>query len=428
MHRLTFSLIVVVVSSVIGLGWGIDQWYNKRLHNQEDPVVEAFRATGQLLAHSLDALPNEAAWPAAETNHLQPQLVVYSDFPLPDDLARRFEAGEPLLLESGDRLSLHFYLPVRQQVLSLTLPPETTVDELSLHWRWLLTLLFYLGVVALVALWLYPLLKRLALLRSAAEAFGAGELRARVQVHAHSYIRDVELAFNRMAQRIEQLVADNKLLSHGLSHDLRTPLARLRFGLDVLAEADLPQQQQKQLDHLNRDLAAMEALVEALLSYARLETAQINFSAERLMLAGFLRQLTADFYRDQIRLEVTPESETLTIVADPDYLAMLCHNLIQNALHYGKGRVRMSLTSTANTLCLSVEDDGPGIPQDERERLLMPFCRGENPAGRKGHGLGLAIVERIALRHNADLQLGESSDLGGLAVLVTFTLSEASER
>ena len=432
MQRLTLSLLLVVLTAVVGLGWGIDRWYSAQFEETEDPTVNAYKILGRELALVLDSVESAQTKEFVQSNdwldswlaasQLQPQLTAYSDFPLPGDVKNNFEAGEPLLLESGNQLSLHYYLARQRQVLSFNLPDELLQDNNNAL-RWLLTLLFYGGVILMVLIWLYPLLRRLALLRKTAQAFGAGDLHARIAADKHSYIRTIEQDFNRMAQRIEQLIADNKLLSRGLSHDLRTPLARLRFGLDILEEADLTAEQQQNLAHLNRDLIAMESLVEALLNYARLEQAVITFSPQPILLAAFATQIRDDFYRDQVELFIALSAQAEKVQADPEYLAMLIHNVLQNALRYGRGRVQLSVQLVDGHLQLLVDDDGLGIPVAERANVLQPFYRGNSnhvANSASGHGLGLAIVERIAQWHHADLDLGESEHLGGLRVSLTF--------
>jgi two-component system OmpR family sensor kinase len=417
-QRLTLSLLLVVLTAVVGLGWGIDRWYNAQFAGVEDPTLGAYKNLGREMAQLLDTDVQNTSWLAS--SGLRPQLTAYIDFPLPGDVKNNFETGAPLLLESGDQLTLHFYLARRQQVLSFSLPDELR-QEGNNALRWLLTLLFYGGVIAMVLVWLYPLLRRLALLRRTAQAFGAGDLQVRIAADKHSYIKTIEQDFNRMAQRIEQLIADNKLLSRGLSHDLRTPLARLRFGLDVLEEADLTPAQQQNLAHLNRDLMAMESLVEALLNYARLEQATIAFAPKPIQFARFAMQLCEDFYRGQVDVFIASSAQNAQLQADPEYLAMLVHNLVQNALRYGRGRVQLSVQLMDEKLHLHVDDNGPGIPLAERDKVLKPFYRSEGSHHQgRGHGLGLAIVERIAQWHKAELLLAESAELGGLQVTVIF--------
>jgi signal transduction histidine kinase len=418
-RKLTISLVLVVVVAVIGLGWGIDQWYSSTQVPEENQAIKTYRQLGRELIQlvsvaNLDQTQLER-W--AEQSQAQIELTPYADFPLPSNLNAAFESGEPLLLDSGNGMSLHYFLPAQQLVVSFTLPTNTAVPDSGL--RLALTLLFYSGVILLVLIWLYPLLKRLRLLRQQAIAFGAGNLSSRIPSGV-SYIADIEQEFNRMAQRIETLVYDNKLLSRGLSHDLRTPIARLRFGLDVLQEADLSASQQKTLAHLNRDLVAMETLVETLLSYARMDQATINFNAALIDLARCVEDIVRDFYDEQVRLEIQPSNYAANIHADGEYLNMLVHNLIQNAERHGKGKVLVRIVATEKTVALAVEDNGPGIPADEREHVVKPFYRIASAQNTQGHGMGLAIVERIAHWHKAQLRLEQSAELGGLKISVVF--------
>jgi len=418
-RKLTISLVLVVVVSVIGLGWGIDQWYNNTHAPEENQSIKSYRQLGRELIRLVNIADlNQAQlerW--AEQSHGQIELTPYAEFPLPPNLKASFETGEPLLLDSGSGMSVHYYLVSQQWVVTFKLPENTEARDSAL--RLWLTLLFYAGVILLVLIWLYPLLKRLRLLRQQASAFGAGDLSSRIPSGV-SYIADIEQEFNRMAQRIETLVYDNKLLSRGLSHDLRTPIARLRFGLDVLHEAELSPAQHKTLAHLNRDLVAMETLVETLLSYARMDQAKINFNPALVNLGHWVEDIVREFYEEQVRFEITPSNYAANILADGEYLNMLIHNLIQNAERHGKGKVLVRIVATEKAVALEVEDNGPGIPADEREHVVKPFYRIASAQNTQGQGMGLAIVERIAQWHKAQLMLDESEELGGLKISVVF--------
>lgn len=427
MKRLTLSLLFVVLASMVGLGWVLDQWYSNSFKTQEDPTLLAYKRMGLMLAQQLDQLPPEqqSAELAPTAAGISLGLVDAVDFPLPLNLQRDFEREGALLLKSGPELTWNFYLPRTHQVLTLPLPADVN-SQGSQQLRWLLTLLFYGGIIFVVLLWLYPLLHRLALLRRSARAFGAGDLSIRIEHGAVSYIHDIEMEFNRMAQRIEQLIADNKLLSSGLSHDLRTPLARLRFGLDVLAETPLNElHEQQTLAHLNRDLEAMESLVDIFLQYARLEQATIVLTLEPIIFSNILRRQIEIQAAPNLLLNISPEANEKIICGNRKWLSILCDNLIQNALKYCLGQVSVSVKYQGDNLVFCVEDDGPGIAPEERAKVLQPFYRTQSAQSFNGHGMGLAIVERIVFWHKAKLLLTESQTLGGLSIQVSFPLSAA---
>lgn len=427
MKKLTLSLLLVVVTAVIGLGWGIDQWYNTQAAPQESHSIKAFKQ----LTHELVSLLSVAdisetqlvQW--AEQSNAKVQVVPYAEFPLPPNLKKSFEAGEPLLLDSRANVSLHYYFAPQQAVISFILPANTASEKDS-RLSWILTLLFYSGVILIVFIWLYPLLRRLRLLRQMAGAFGLGDLSARIPMGAVSYIADIEQEFNRMAQRIESLVYDNKLLSRGLSHDLRTPIARLRFGLDVLEEAELSESQQKTLAHLNRDLIAMESLVETLLSYARMDQAKIAFKPSLVDLQQWVVDIANEFYPEKVEMELNKSSHPTSIVADTEYLNMLVQNILQNAERHGQGKIIVSVVATEKNVALIVEDNGSGISEAEREHVLKPFYRIASAINTQGHGMGLAIVDRIAQWHTAVVKLESSEKLGGLKISIIFPFQKYS--
>jgi signal transduction histidine kinase len=420
--RLTFSLLAVVITAVIGLGWAIDQWYNSQQAPKEDQNIKNYRQLGTHLINFITlSQANEGALKAwAAQSPEQVKITPYAEFPVPQSLVKSFETGEPIPYDFGAKISLNYLLPEQQIVISLNFPSNSRTSTHSIL-SWILTLLFYAGVILLLLLWLYPLLNRLNLLRRSAREFGAGNLSVRIARGKVSYISDIEKEFNRMAQKIQNLISDNKLLSRGLSHDLRTPLARLRFGLDVLEEEVLTDKQKSTLAHLNRDLIAMESLVETLLKYARLEQANITLTIESFNIQTLLQELVQDFYQTNIKVQHQALTVEPIIAGDTEYLTMLLHNLLQNAERHGKGKIIASLTNNEHTITLSVEDNGSGIPIAERSNVLKPFYRAKAAQNTQGHGMGLAIVDRISQWHKAEIKLEESEQLGGLKISIIFS-------
>ena len=354
-------------------------------------------------------------------------LLPLDALPLPPDLRANFERGHPLLLESERGLTLHMRLPDGQRFLSLQLPPEAQTRSgqgLSLA----LTLLFYLGLLGFVLLWLWPLLQRLEGLRQAAHGFGQGELDRRVALKPRSTIAEIEAEFNRMAQRIQTLVEDNRLLGSAVAHDLRTPLARLRFGVEALGDAGHEGLRERYRQHLSRDITAMESLVELLLGYARLEQLRGSEPPQILTLRGLVDAVLAAALRPEsgpsLRVEGPPE---LCVRGEHRFLEMQLANLLQNAFRYARAEVRIAWGRGAGTVWLSVEDDGPGIAKAQREQVLKPFVRGTNDA-QAGHGLGLAIVARIADWHGATVQIDRSAGLGGARIRLHFPAESAPPR
>ena len=431
MRGLLLTLIAIVVAAVVGLGWLVSQVYSQ-LEQPGGQPHSAYLGLGQQLAKALNSTETNSLlqhWPNDGPVGLS--LTELGEFPLPAHLNAKLLGGEGVLLENNRHLLINYYVPARQAVLTLTVASPTSSEDTSFT----LTLGFYCGLIVILLVCLYPLVRRLILLQESAFAFGAGDLCARIVPSRWSYIRPLEEAFNQMAARVQTLLADNRLLSRAVSHDLKTPIARLRFGFEMLEEAQNPEQASRYFARIGQDLAAMEALVNRLLEYAKLEEGQINLHLQPLNLNNLAAQLNlseplSDGSRSQgarpaeIQLALAPED--LWVQADSHYLAMLINNLLNNAQRYCRQTIRLSTKQSHQQVLLCISDDGPGIPVEERAGVLKPFVRGQGhqvqgQAQAQGHGMGLAIVERIATWHKATISLNQDETLGGLAVVITFT-------
>ena len=245
-------------------------------------------------------------------------------------------------------------------------------------------------------------IKRMA---AAAQAYGKGRIAAYSPSGAVE-VRAAGTAFLDMRNRLERQSQARTMMLSGVSHDLRTPLTRLRLGLSMLDDT--------QAEDLIRDVDEMQRLVDAFLDFARSDAGD---EVEVVSPHGILADVLAEAAR--MGRAVTagpvsgPESE---VPLRPLAVRRALENLIGNGLRYG-GRVEVGLQVTDRSLCFTVEDDGPGIPADQRETAMRPFVRldpARNQNKGSGVGLGLAIVADIARSHGGVLRLGDSARLGGL--------------
>ena len=349
---------------------------------------------------------------------LEVTLTQFEDLFLPDSLQQSFTAGEPVVFETNDNISLHFLLPLQQKVLTLSIPPikqKHTDSSLPL----ILTGIFYFGILLVVLVWLYPLIKQLRQLRKTTKAFGEGQLQKRIVTSSASYINDIEVEFNYMAQRIEALINDKKLLSDAVAHDLRTPLARLRFGIEVLQETDNPETRAKYQHHLSRDIDEMERLVNILLSYARIEQSMMATEQQSVDLNELTSQCVGMLADDGKVIHWCADGDA-TVIGDVNYLSMLINNLLSNAQQYADKEIAIKIERSNSQLQFIISDDGPGIPEEKRNELLKPFVRGDQAHEKPGYGMGLAIVARIAQLHQATLTIGDADELGGAQFCLGF--------
>jgi two-component system OmpR family sensor kinase len=412
MRVLSLSLIGVALLATIGLSWLFDTLYQSYQHTTEtqpnDTVVALEQITTNLAATMAEATNREAIIEKWQGDY-QLQLMSLEQMSLPRELLTVLEAGKPLTLQSDEHIVIHARIPFTQQLLLLAYEQSPEHVDTDNHRYWL-TSLFYFLLISILIVWLTPLLARLLKLRSAAKSFGEGNLSQRIEVGSISYIKDVEFEFNHMAQRIEDLVSDVKLLSTAVSHDLRTPLAKLRMGLDTLREEDDPDTRELYHQRLDTQLDAMVELVETLLQYARMDQTMLKLEKRTFDL---LSLLSACINQQQDGIVFTPHAHTTCRVnGDARYLKIAVNNVLQNAVKYGNGKVHVALVEHTEHFAITVEDNGEGVPELLHGSIFKPFVRGQHQ-DKKGFGVGLAIVKRVIDWHQGQINIGHSELLGG---------------
>lgn len=246
----------------------------------------------------------------------------------------------------------------------------------------------------------------------AAEAFGKGHS---VPYHPSgaSEVRTAGRAFLDMRARIERQIEQRTLMLSGISHDLRTPLTRLRLGLSMLPDDP---ETRDDISAMEKDVAEMAKMIDAFLEFSRMGAVMAD--PEPVDPLALVRAVVGDQRRmgRQVTLVNCPE-ECPDLMLRPDAIRRALENLIGNAVRYGR-RAEVSVQLTARSLRIAVEDDGPGIPPERREEALRPFTRldpARNQDRGQGVGLGLAIAADIVRRHGGELKLGTSARLGGLS-------------
>ena len=425
MPKLTLSLLLVILLAVVGIGGALDNFFSQF---QPPPIkhsneLSAYHQLGKSLAATLDKQQNPQEFIAGweQESKLSVALVHLDDFYLPESLQEAFFTGEPLNFESEHNLSIHFFVPSQKQVLIFSIPP-VVVESQNNTLQLMLTIVFYLGILIVVLIWLYPLIQQLRQLRQSTKAFGEGQLEQRIDVKPASYIASIEMEFNRMAERIASLISDNKLLSDAVAHDLRTPLARLRFGIEILQDTEKPETRKKYQYRLSRDIDEMERLVSVLLKYARIEQTMMSSALQNINLNELISQCVGAVTDTNKRIHWHGHSAAV-VYGDTNYLSMLVNNLLGNALQYAEKEIKIEVLKSDAKVQLFVSDDGPGIPKEKRSQLLKPFMRGEQAHEKPGYGMGLAIISKIAQLHDATFDICDSEALGGAEFCVTFSES-----
>jgi two-component system osmolarity sensor histidine kinase EnvZ len=296
--------------------------------------------------------------------------------------------------------------------VGFALPPRLQADDVpsrALAWS-LIIAAALLAAAFLFARWLARPLRQLS---AAVERVGRGETPAPLAEEGPSEIARLNRGFNQMTANLRQLEQDRALLLAGVSHDLRTPLARLRLGIEM----DAPDEATR--DGMIGDIAEMDRVIGQFLDFAR---GNAETAPERCDLNALARATVERYARTEKDVRFAPGA--LPVVAlRPTAISRLLANLIDNALAYGAPPVEVTTAESAKGIVLDVADRGPGIAQDQVERLKQPFTRASaarsDARGIAGAGLGLAIVDRIARLHGGTLEL-LPRDGGGTIARVTL--------
>jgi two-component system, OmpR family, osmolarity sensor histidine kinase EnvZ len=316
-----------------------------------------------------------------------------------------------------DTQTFRDYVDLRVQlkdgVLRLLVPRErVTASNADIFILWMIGA--SLVLIAIATLFLRNQVKPIERLAYAAENFGKGRTIAEFKPHGATEVRRAATAFLEMRERIDRFVQQRTEMLAGISHDLKTPLTRMRLQLAMMPhDADA--------EAMAGDIADMERMLNEYLEFARGEGGD---AAEPADLAVLAAEAVADAGRAhdaQSRIALTV-AEPLTMAIKRNALKRCLVNLIDNALKYGR-RVQVALRQVGRNIELSVEDDGPGIAEDRREEAFRPFHRLDQGRNLQtgGVGLGLAIARDIARAHGGDVRLEESA-LGGLRATIRLPI------
>jgi signal transduction histidine kinase len=256
-----------------------------------------------------------------------------------------------------------------------------------------------LGLALAVAIGFYPLIRqltrRLERLEVGVAKFGEGDLGARVAVNGKDEIARLAATFNGSANRIERLMNAHKLLLAHASHELRSPLSRLRMAIERLKQSPSDEAAQNETA---RNIAELDALVDEILLASRLQAAEPI--KEPVDLAGLLAEECAAF---DIEVAIAEPAGAPMVEGDPRLLKRLFRNLLENAaVHGGPDAPEATIASGENEVRVSICDRGPGVSEGDREKIFEPFHQGRASAG--GAGLGLALVRQIAERHGGSVR------------------------
>ncbi|SFR55947.1 two-component system, OmpR family, sensor histidine kinase RstB [Marinobacter gudaonensis] len=388
-----------------------------------DPYRDIARATGLILRWHLDSVPPpgrvEVAGQMAEALNVDIQSVG-DDRLLPDSevLAQVAERGLAFYREGQSGRGRVMIQLADGELFRIDMPAPFN------PWAWPLLLLVALVLGGVLAIALFLALREvdsnLRAVESVAVRIARGEMGARVEAGESRLVTRLAVSFNGMAEHIQRLVQVQREMIHAVSHELRTPVARIRFGVQMIEDCQDQEALQKQLDGIDGDIQELDELIDEILTYARLEQGGPVFSLQETSVTDIVRQVVSEqqLVRPELTIEglVDPESERWSMSdIEPRYIHRAIQNLVGNAGRYAAGKVRVTCHCDEDNCRIDVEDDGPGIPEADWEKVFTAFARLDDSRTRTsgGYGLGLSIVRRILYWHGGHAFVGRSDTLGG---------------
>ncbi|MBE7426934.1 MAG: HAMP domain-containing histidine kinase [Burkholderiaceae bacterium] len=443
--RIWLTVVSVLGAFALVSGWFVQRHLENERQRIEGVASERLDAWAELVQRSLppaDAPPDEQA-AALRDWSLRLRLPMALD----DTAGRRIGAADSYLRREADRgrrgvpvrlddgrtlwvmrpgLGRAFANQPRDAQREHEMPARAGPMHPAAHWpaawlppQWppgvgLLVLLALLFIA--VAAGAYPvvrgLTRRLEGLQRGVERFGAGSLGQRVDEAGRDEVAAVARSFNRAAARVEALVRSHQNLLANASHELRSPLARLKMAVAMLPQADGAQR-----DRLRREaeanIAELDALVEEVLLASRLDADAWMLKREQVELLGLAAEEAA-------RVDAQASGVPCTVAGDERLLRRALRNLLENARRYGAGEIEVFVEREGAAAQLRICDRGPGVPEAYRERIFEAFFRLPGHAEREGGvGLGLSLVKQIAERHGGSVRC-DAREGGGSCFVVTL--------
>ena len=331
--------------------------------------------------------------------HVRPNVIGPMDDDLAAALTEKFKVPFDMDWTSDPR-SVLIRLQLPDGVLNVEAPRKRlAIGTVFLFVGWLVGSALFLYVIA--GLFMRNQVRAIRRLARSAEAFGMGRDVPQIRPEGASEVRQAAAAFNRMQERIRRFLAQRTEMLAGVSHDLRTPLTRMRLALAMLPHTD---ELRQDVAEMTADVEEMDRMIGGYLAFARGEGTE---QAQPVDLSAILDDVAAGARRSGAVIDLdVPAGLTLKLRADAVRRAVT--NLVDNARRHGR-HVALAAVSQERSVLVTVDDDGPGIPADRRESVFRPFESGSSG----GTGLGLTIARDIVRAHGGEIVL-EDSPLGGL--------------
>ena len=428
----SFIIIAFAVDVVISIALkGLTDDYTRRFMRGTIVLIEEdlFRQPFDRWPEAIEALDKKFAYNL--------DIVDRGTLNLSAEQAQKLDSGGLAIAVDGETL----YHRLKQTSKILIVGPLSTATS-DPHWQRgiispeLRTRLLVWGLVGLfigivVWLWIRPTWRDLEALRQTARALGEGNLEARAPEAVSGTFTLLTETVNGMAERIQHLIATRKALSTSISHELRTPIARMRFALEMLSDADDKAERARLIQGIGVDADELDNLVNSSLIYARYEHRQLELNLTRVQFASWLDEKVDSIRILARELKLTVNTQEIPpgqeVEIDRWSMPYAITNLLRNAIKYAKSEIVVSAGRVGDRVRVHVDDDGPGIPPSDRTQIFHPFTRLDRSRDRAtgGYGLGLAITREVLKLHKGTASVSDSPLLCGARFTLEWPITHA---
>jgi len=427
LNRSFFSLYFLIVSIFIVFSWLLDEVWSSYLEQD----IESYTGYKFMLSAVGDYLQDKPKddWSDIITTmgkkyELNLSLMALSDL---DNVERKdkksLRKGNTYVYYDDDEVILHHLLSGTNTLLTLgpvKLPTRPRAEAM-------IRVLIMAVLGGIIFYWLRPMSRDLDRLRKSASQFGDGNLGIQAPSAKSTMLTPMVSAFNMMAQRIKRLIEAHQELTNAVAHELRTPLARSKFALQMLSTSKDEVKQEKYRTQISNDINELEELVNEMLLYAKFDSDKPNLHIDKYNLHALVKEQLANYQEFSGIIRVDNQLDKPEVNFDAHFILRALNNYISNAVKYGGDNIKVTLLTENEQCKIMVEDDGCGVSDELKSVIFDAFSRGDKSRNREtgGFGLGLAIVSRIMEWHQGSVAILDS-DLGGACFVLSWPLQQVN--
>ncbi|SMF01075.1 two-component system, OmpR family, sensor kinase [Alteromonadaceae bacterium Bs31] len=411
MNRAFVSLYLLIVVSIVGVGWGVDKLWQTFYSETgaQTYVVNLYSLLEAELRQATPAKYESIVRGFGEKAQLKLELLTTDEF-ANSGLGQEIIQGSIVSVNDDTKAQVS-YKRFAETDYVVSIHQLSSGKDGTFFYQALLAF-FYLSIALVIYFWVWPLSRDLRHLETQTKSIGIDGVPSKVDIGPHSAIFGLVQSYNRMSERIRELISTHKEMTYAVSHELRTPLARMKFALEMAADIEDKEVRSRKLASIRKDVGEMESLVNELLTYAGFEQGVTKLNLKPGDLGALVKNVVSSCRNEMVTLKhsLVDKIGDEQVFCEWYLIERAIHNLVSNAQRYSTSKVRIILDKDNKDYIVTVEDDGPGVPREDRSRIFNSFVRLRQNTNfeKSGFGLGLSIVNRIMQWHNGRASAHES--------------------